>query len=343
MADDATPLPWSAQQWASLRAIAQESARRARVASTFLAQSGPLPPEQTTVPALRMRPTRPARPLPGEALERLETSTVKTLPLVTIASNVYLRTSEVMDPNLEAAKAMVSRAAEVLGRLEDAIIFNGQERAGKGPPPRRRLRGREAAGVSVVQPDIWTVHGGGRLKGLLDVRARVNLAVAAGADVPTGNEMVRGVVEAIDALEGKGHYGPFAIVLGQELFEAAHTPNQGSLVLPSDRILPFLDSGPLLRSSTLPQNQGVVLALGGAPVEVVVASDLNVRFVQMTLEPRYVLRISERFVLRIKEPKAVCKLLPTETGQPPLPPRPHRQPDPPDEPNDRKEQEEAQE
>ena len=36
------------------------------------------------------------------------------------------------------------------------------------------------------------------------------------------------------------------------------------------------------------------------------ASDIDVRFLQATLEPRYVLRVFERLVLRIKELHAVC-------------------------------------
>ena len=48
------------------------------------------------------------------------------------------------------------------------------------------------------------------------------------------------------------------------------------------------------------------MALGGQPIELVLASDIDVRFLQATLEPRYVLRVFERLVLRIKELDAVC-------------------------------------
>ena len=51
MSDDQSPLPWTSQQWADLRAVAQESARNSRVASTFLPLVGPLPKDQATVPS----------------------------------------------------------------------------------------------------------------------------------------------------------------------------------------------------------------------------------------------------------------------------------------------------
>jgi uncharacterized linocin/CFP29 family protein len=127
--------------------------------------------------------------------------------------------------------------------------------------------------------------------------------------------LVNSTVEAIQVLERNGHYGPFAQVLGTELYLAANSPNENSMVLPSDRIRPFLD-GPMLRSSTIPSDAGVVVALAGEPIDLVIAHDLELKLVQMTLEPRYVLRISERFTLRIKQDEAVIRLVATGTTSP---------------------------
>ena len=95
------------------------------------------------------------------------------------------------------------------------------------------------------------------------------------------------------------------MVLGQGLFLVAQTPDLGSLVLPQDRIIPFLGGGPLLRSSTLDAFRGysgVVVALGGAPVELVVATDMCLQFLQVTAEPAFIFRVSEKIALRIREP-----------------------------------------
>jgi hypothetical protein len=51
-----------------------------------------------------------------------------------------------------------------------------------------------------------------------------------------------------------------------------------------------------------------VVALGGQPIELVLARDVDLSFLQVTIEPRYVLRVFERFVLRIKELDSVCRL-----------------------------------
>lgn len=153
-----------------------------------------------------------------------------------------------------------------------------------------------------MKPPIYSVRGGTTSWGLL-AELDPDMTVA----VSDEKGIVTAVVEAVQKLEANGHYGPFACVLGSTLFTLAQTPSSGSLVLPSDRIIPFL-TGPLLRSSTVPLSSGVVVGLGGDPVELVVATDITVKFLQLTLEPRYVFRVYERIALRVKQPGAVCRL-----------------------------------
>jgi uncharacterized linocin/CFP29 family protein len=133
--------------------------------------------------------------------------------------------------------------------------------------------------------------------------------------VPADGELlVAAVSDSIGKLEGNGHFGPFAVALGQKLFLGAQTPNEGSLVLPQDRIIPFLGGGPLLRSSTLPDNKGVVVALGGAPVELVIATDVSLNFLQVAPDPMFVFRVYEKMALRIKESDAIVALVPPPAG-----------------------------
>ena len=97
------------------------------------------------------------------------------------------------------------------------------------------------------------------------------------------------------------------LVLGQTLFEALQTPDEHSLVLPQDRVIPFLGSGgTLLRSTTLPCDHGMLVALGGDPVDLVIAKDISVDFLQVTPDPAYVFRLHEKLVLRIMSPGAIC-------------------------------------
>ncbi|MDB5066762.1 MAG: hypothetical protein JWM18_3196 [Chloroflexi bacterium] len=319
MLDEGHHLPWTEEQWASMQGVVQEAARKARVASSFLPLVGPLPAGQASVPKLGMKvqtfesiagPPH-SHALSGEAWKRLEVDDGETLKLATISSNVYLTTQQAEDPDLASARQMLSRAAVVIGRLEDAIVFNGQKVRNWGPP-------RCAPTL-----DIYQVQGGDTNPGLLaypdpNVPATWtwNLTtvdwdparVGPGSYSGYSENLVAKIVEAIEALEALGQYGPFACVLGDHLYQAANTPSQGSLVLPSDRILPFL-GGPLLRSSAVEKDEGVVVALAGSPIDLVVASDVHASYLQRSVEPRYILRVSERFVLRMKQPDAVRRLL----------------------------------
>ena len=83
--------------------------------------------------------------------------------------------------------------------------------------------------------------------------------------------------------------------------------------MPADRIKPLLD-GPLLRTSTIDPNRGVLISLASDLVDLVVASDISVQFIQVTMEPRYVYRVSQRFTVRVKQPEAIVALRPDAPG-----------------------------
>jgi len=117
------------------------------------------------------------------------------------------------------------------------------------------------------------------------------------------------VMDGITRLEARGHLGPFALVLGSDLFTTAYTPTP-ALVMPADRIIPHLAGGSLLRSSTINRREGVLVSLAGELVDLVVASDISAKFIQITVEPRYIFRVSQRFTLRVKERNSLMALVP---------------------------------
>jgi hypothetical protein len=187
----------------------------------------------------------------------------------------------------------------VIARLEDAVIFRGLVPPGIPGPQ----------GI-VGLPDIWNIHGGqespGLWSGIWAQQVPLRPSPPGGG---TGDALVETVSDAIGRVEAGCHLGPFALVLDPKFFLAVQTPSP-SLVLPQDRIIPFLGGGPLLRSSTLPENSGVLVALGGASVELVVAQDLAIQFLQVTDDPHYLFRVCEKIALRIKEAGAIANLTP---------------------------------
>src|ERR1700687_4066015 len=286
MTDSNPQVPWSDEQWDRVKRAIQEEASRARVAATFLQLFGPLPARADLVRSEEIKI--------GDQITIADTDTIM---LPTLQVKVHLRGAQMADPELTSVLAMFQRAANLLARLEDAMIFNGQPSESQPPAggPRR----------------IWEVRGGRKSRGLLAPDADLGGANAPSIPVPADGELlVAAVSDSIGKLEGNGHFGPFAVALGQKLFLAAQTPNHGSLVLPQDRIIPFLGGGPLLRSSTLPDNKGVVVALGGAPVELVIATDVSLNFLQVAPDPMFVFRVYEKMALRMKGSDAIVALVP---------------------------------
>ena len=75
MTDIAGGVPWTDDQWSRARKVVQESARRARVASSFLPLFGPLPAEQVNVSAQVMSTVDNVNGSSGEARQRLHVDT----------------------------------------------------------------------------------------------------------------------------------------------------------------------------------------------------------------------------------------------------------------------------
>ena len=272
-------VPWTEEQWASAAKVIDEESSRARVAATFL-------------PRVEPPPDAPAA-IDGTPATRLATLQVKVL----------VSGAEMADP-----EGTLRHAASVLARLEDAVVFGGLVASRAPPPP---FAPPDPATAKL--PEIWEILNGEVSEGIVGPpHPTGSLAIAVGEPRPSfrgaGALLVRAISGAVGQLETNGQYGPFTLVLGNDFFTAVQTPDPASLMLPKDRITPFLGSGgAILRSSILPVRTGVVIALGGAPIGLI-ASDVSLDVQQVGDEPRFVFRVFEKMRLRIKRPQAIAIL-----------------------------------
>jgi hypothetical protein len=344
-------VPWNDEQWARVNQVVQEEARRARVAATFLPLYGPLDADADFIrrqdilyaspaamqaaavaeiaaasqqfnQALTARGGAPDYAVAAAAQERIAAAQAMlgpqrlgiddrdTMRLATLQVVVPVRNAQMADPEMSSVLALFRRAANVLARLEDAVVFRGL-----APDPANPGGYAPPAGIGGL-PRIWQITGALSAQGIWRLLPPLpppgrSIVIPAMPIVGRSERLVAAISDAIGRLERNGQFGPFAAVLGQQLFLVAQTPDPGSLVLPQDRIIPFLGGGPLLRSSTLDALRGytgVVIALGGAPIELVVATDMCLQFLQVTAQPAFLFRVSEKIALRIKEPTAIVQL-----------------------------------
>ena len=118
MTTDNPQVPWTDEQWARVNKVVQEEASRARIAATFLPLLGPLPGDTDFVRQELIQFSLPAR-----AYTSIQDRPV--IQLATLQVRVPVRGAQMADPEMTSVLALFRRAANVLARLEDAVVFRG--------------------------------------------------------------------------------------------------------------------------------------------------------------------------------------------------------------------------
>ena len=303
-------LNWTEAQWNRVNSAITEEFTKASVAGACLPCYGPLGASMEAVSKQQLKPNTGNPSI-------IKVSDNETTPFWTIRTYVHLNSQQVADENLSSALFAFKRAANMLARAEDRLVFVGIE----GARPPRPLNIPGGGGSVPISDELKNVIGNEEhffSPGLLTAHEpnKGHLTIAArqikdkDGNVTRndyGEELVTKIATAIGLLEKAGYPGPFACVLGQNAFIEAHRPNPGSLVLPADRITPML-GGPLLRSGSMLDNYGVVASSCGESLDIVVATPPKAQFLNVNDEAKYVFRVYERFVLRIKDLNAVVSI-----------------------------------
>ena len=268
-----TELSWTEVQWQKVNEAVSESFAKASVAGAFLPCYGPLPGSAETVRNERLNQEQQTISLDGD-------HDAANRKLVNLTVNVLLSSEQVADEALSNAILAFRRAANILALEEDQIVFAG-------------------FGIGLLADDSkFVANNVEQQQGLADLAARQRFPGLAGA--VTGDAVIKAVVRAIRQLEDNFNPGPFACVLGNTLYDAVYTPS-ASLVLPADRLTPQLNGGPLLRSGKMDRMTGIVVSLAGNAIDIVVGTPPTVQFLQRSTDAKFLFRVYQRFVLRIRD------------------------------------------
>lgn len=309
-------LNWTEAQWNRVNSAITEEFTKASVAGACLPCYGPMGASMEAVS--RQVFTHDT----NNNSSIIKISDNDTTPFWTLRTFVHLNSQQVADESLSSALFAFKRAANLLAQTEDYVVFQGHD--GNTPPPRHPLASAKRPGVFRV-PSVrnldnligdTTFSAPGLLSksvsqpNLVSVPVKVMTSIIGGTSVTTnsyGENLVSKIAEAISKLESNGYPGPFACALGHKAFIEAQTPGSGSLVLPADRITPML-GGPLIRSGNIPLSHGLVASSCGESLDIVVATPPKAQFLHVNDDAKYVFRVYERFVLRIKDPNAVVPI-----------------------------------
>jgi uncharacterized linocin/CFP29 family protein len=295
-----SPVGWTDAQWSRVYQTVSEEANKASVAGAFLPCFGPLARSADVVRFEELR----------EEDQLLTVSDDNPIKLWTLAVHVELKQQQLADENLSAALAVFRRAANLLARTEDTIVFNGlsntddAEKRLADIPPQCRVSGGENTIGLVERGKEGEKISVGYISHTRQIEPYSKTELVSPTDQYYGQAIVKAVSQAIMKLDKAGRLGPYACVLGNLAFVQAHTPETNSLVLPRDSIEPLLD-GPVLRSGALDEYDGIVISLAGDPIDLVLATAPTAQFLQVTEEARYRFRIYERFALRVKQSNTI--------------------------------------
>jgi hypothetical protein len=201
------------------------------------------------------------------------------------------------EASLSSAVTLATRAANLLAQGEDLLINQGNDVLKNNPLfTEGRIHTRAGPGpVGLANLKSLPNDGGDQV---LDVGF---------TDAPANRygENTFGVVQdAYSLLQGKGHYGPYALMLPPGPNADTRAPLKTTLIMPADRIASLVE-GRFYGTGTLPEIPdllGVMLSWGGNSIDLVVGRDATTAFLQEDSEGLYRFRVFERFALRDKDP-----------------------------------------
>ena len=265
MSDSNPQVPWTEEQWARANRVIQEEGSRARVgrdvpaADRAVAGRTPIssgPRRSTTAaPAATQDNHR------GQHHHQLATLQVK----------VFLRGAQMADPDMSSALQLFRRAANLLARQEDTIVFRGQRGRGNVAP---------AQGSALRRP-CRHARCSAASRGPGSSIRRVSTARTRQARRTSGEHRVRTHRRA------RGSRASSDRSRSCSGMTSSSRPRRPTVPWCCRRIGSSLSSAAArcCAPRRFRRTSGVVVALGGAPVDLVIAKDMSLNFLQVTDEP----------------------------------------------------------
>ncbi|WP_254901231.1 family 1 encapsulin nanocompartment shell protein [Tuberibacillus sp. Marseille-P3662] len=264
------------QQWNHLQDTVIETARDHIVADRFLDIYGPIGiGSQSISNPVYLEPEPASISMHGDELDVAKPNDTQMLVIPILYKDFVIHWRDIehakeTDKPLDFSAA--ASAASDVALKEDDLIFNGE--GSLNIPGLMNVDGRET-----VRCSNWS-RGGGRA--------------------------FNDIVAARNRLIKSGYTGPFALVLSADAYTQLHQVHGHSNVLEIEHVRNLFEDG-IYQSSQVRNGCGVVVATGEQNVDIVIAQDVSVYFLNNDNLNRYY-RVMECLVPRIKRPSAICTL-----------------------------------
>jgi uncharacterized linocin/CFP29 family protein len=253
--------------------------------------------------------------IPDEVINFTELSIQEgmTKPFVELYSLFSLTSTQVgQEADQKTCLTLAKMAAKAIALAEDKYFFQLSDRGAR--------RNSDPAMSDIKMPgnvkiDNWRTESD---LGLLaqanpadahndqidKVSMPINVARSGRGSVVWGENTFKAVTEGITRLVAKGQAPNYALFLSTKAFADTFVPpSPASLVTTADRIKPLVEGG-FYSSGVLPEDEGLLVALGGEPTKLFVGQEAATEFVQKE-GAKYYFRVMERVQYIVRDPRAL--------------------------------------
>ena len=233
----------------------------------------------------------------------------KTKPFVEIFQEFPLTSTQVKkESDSKICKTLARMAAKAIGLAEDIIIFQGKDGQPNLPGNvKTELLDSAASGLlgeaNPADADDGDVN---KVSKPIEVQP-----VVGRPGVLYGENTFTAVTDGIAKLVRKAQAPNYALFLPTKVFaDTFAPPSPQSLVTTADRIKPLVEGG-FYGTGTLPEDRGLLVALGGEPTGLYVGREATNEFVRKE-GSKYFFRVAERVQFVARDPRAfvLLKFLP---------------------------------
>jgi uncharacterized linocin/CFP29 family protein len=291
-------LPWPQDLWDRIDMAVHDEMKRILIGRRFI----PLvlaSPDTLTVAAdtVIVNPGGPAE-LANKGMLQVNEAAITEMIEVWVEFSLTKQQVE-REEKLSTAVHLAIQAANLLAQGEDLLINQGNDVLQFNPLfLEGRIHTRAGPGpVGLANRESLPNNGDGQV---------IDVSFADAAQESYGEKTFGAVGDAYARLQGRGHYGPYALVLPPKPNADTRRPLATTLIMPADRIISlvydkFYGTGTL---PEIPELLGVMLSWGGNTIDLVIGRDATAAFLQEDTQGLYRFRVFERFALRDKNPSS---------------------------------------
>jgi uncharacterized linocin/CFP29 family protein len=289
--NNSNEITWADSVWTEIDAAVLTEVGKVRIA-------------QKVFPAMALNDN--ATEVPNEVINfaNLSITEGKTKPFVEIFQEFPLTSTQVKkeSDSSKICQSLARMAAKAIALAEDTIFFQGK----KGPLPANvkadQIDSAEDGLLGEAEP------GDNDDANPNKVSKPIQVPLAAGKPgILYGENTFSAVTEGIAKLVRKAQAPNYALFLPTKVFaDTFAPPSNQSLVTTADRIKPLVEGG-FYGTGTLPEDRGLLVALGGEPTSLYVGREATTEFLRKE-GAKYFFRVVERAQFVARDPRAFVLL-----------------------------------